>query len=92
MYTYALAGKKGEARKTLDELKALSQRRYVSPYQIAIAYLGLGDKEQAFQWLDKAYEVRSNDFGSGLKVDPRLDGLHSDPRFTALLKKMGLEK
>jgi len=89
-YTYAISDKKDEARKILDDLKALSQRRYVSPYQMAIVYLGLDDKEQAFQCLEKAYEVRSNDFVGWLKVDPRLDSLRTDPRFTALLKKVGL--
>ncbi len=92
-HAYAVAGKRAEAEKVFTELKALSKRRYVSPYSIATIYVGLGEKEQAFIWLQKAFEERSIwQIHLHLKVDPRLDSLHSDPRFTALLKKIGLEK
>ena len=56
---------------------------------IAAVYYGLGDKERAFEWLEKAYQERA--MPTDLKVKPVWDGLRSDPRFTALLKKMGLE-
>lgn len=92
-HAYAVSGKRDKAQKVLDESKELSKQRYVSPYSIATIYVGLGEKDQAFEWLRKAYEDRSVWLiHLHLKADPRLDGLRSDPRFTALLKKMGLEK
>jgi len=92
-HTYAVSGKRDKAQKVLRELKELSKRRYVSPYSIATIYIGLGEKDRAFEWLQKAYEDRSVWLiHLHLKVDPRLDSLRSDPRFTVLLKKMGLEE
>ena len=60
----------------------------VPPLSIAVIYVGLGDKDHAFDWLDKAYAERSS-WMSWLKVDPRLDSLRSDPRFDALVRKVG---
>ncbi len=88
-HVYAVSGRKGEAQKVLDELKELSERRYVSPYGIAIVHIGLGDAEQAFAWLDRAYEERSH-FMALIKVDPRLDCIRPDPRFENLLQRIGL--
>src|SRR5262249_12447568 len=59
-HAYAVAGKRAEAQRTLDGLKEASQRRFVSPYGIALIYVGLGDKEQAFAWLNRAYDERDN--------------------------------
>ncbi len=78
-----------EARKILDQLIALSTRSYVSPFDIAIAYVGLGDRDQAFAWLEKAYDERVRPMLS-LRVNPRLDPLRSDPRFAALMRRMGV--
>jgi tetratricopeptide (TPR) repeat protein len=86
---YAVAGKKAEARRALDGLKAAAERRYISPYSIAVLYLGLGDKEQAFAWLDQAYEERDN-WLIYLKMEPRLDPLRSDARFADLPRRVGL--
>src|SRR5437762_3486366 len=58
-YVYTKAGKKAEAQKVLDELKELSKQRWVSPFNIAIVYAGLNDKDQAFEWLNKSIEARS---------------------------------
>jgi serine/threonine protein kinase/lipopolysaccharide biosynthesis regulator YciM len=92
-HTYAVSGNRDKALTVLNELKELSKRRYVSPYSIAIVYIGLGEKDQAFEWLQKAYEDRSVWLiHLHLKVDPRLDSLRRDARFKALLKKMGLAK
>jgi len=55
---------------------------------IALVYYGLGDKDRVFEWLEEAYQERA--MPTELQVDPLWDGLRSDPRFTALLKKMGL--
>ena len=84
-HTYAVAGKRSEARKILEELKEGSKRENVSPYYIAGMHAGLGEKEQAFEWLEKAYEEREIGL---VKVDPRLDPLRSDPRFQDFLRRM----
>jgi serine/threonine protein kinase/tetratricopeptide (TPR) repeat protein len=89
-YSYAVSGRKAEAMKVVNELKELSTRKYISSYHLALIYVGLGQKNQAFEWLNKAIE-EPDIFLVHLKVDPRFDNLRSDPRFTALLKKMGLD-
>jgi len=88
---YSCSGRRDEAKKVLDELHGLSKKRYVSPFYIALIYMGLGQNDQAFEWLEKAYEERDH-WLETLKVHPMLDSLRSDPRFTKLLKKMRLEK
>jgi tetratricopeptide (TPR) repeat protein len=88
-HAYAAAGKKSEAERTLNDLLALSRRVYVPPYNIAEAYVGVGNSEKAFEWLDKAFEEHSPDL-VGLKTEPRLDPLRSDPRFTQLVSRVGL--
>ncbi len=88
-YTYAMAGQKSEALKILNRLKKLSDRRYIEPAAIAIIYTGLEEVEQAFQWLERAYQDR-NELLLMLKVDPRLDVLRSKRRFTELLRRIGL--
>ncbi len=89
-HAYALAGKKNEAQRVLARLKDNAQRRFISPYGIAMLYLGLGDKEQAFIWLNRAYDERDN-WLNYLKVEPRLDPLRTDPRFIDLVRRVGLE-
>jgi hypothetical protein len=86
---YGRAGRKAEANKILNELLELSQRRYVTPPALANVYIGLGDKDQAFFWLEKAYQERSY-YLAFLKVFPGDDSLRSDPRFADLLRRMGL--
>jgi serine/threonine-protein kinase len=86
---YGLAGRKVEANKTLDELLELNRRRYVTPVALVQVYLGLGDKDRAFAWMEKAYQERSY-FMAYLKVIPVADPLRSDPRFDDLLRRMGL--
>jgi hypothetical protein len=76
-------------RKILDQLKGLSGRRYVMPYHIATIYNALGDKDQAFGWLQKAYDER-DDRLMLLKADPSWDGLRSDPRYAGLVRGIGL--
>src|SRR5258705_6254286 len=87
---YGLAGRKGEAIKGLNELLALNKRRYVTPAALANVYIGLGDKDQAFAWLEKACQERSN-YVAYLKVFPIVDPLRSDPRFDELLRRTGLD-
>ncbi len=89
-HAYAVSGKKQDARKILEELDQLGKRRYVSAYYIAAIYTGLGEKDQAWTWLEKAYEERASWLSVRFKVDPRFDSLHSDPRFQDLLRRMNL--
>jgi TolB-like protein/tetratricopeptide (TPR) repeat protein len=86
---YAVAGKKPEALVILHELLQMSSQQYVSPYSIALVYAGLDQKDEAFRWLDKAYDERSVRL-INIAVHPRFASLHSDPRFAALLQRIGL--
>jgi TolB-like protein len=85
---YGLSGNKMEAEKILDQLKKLSQERYVSAYSFALTYLGLGDKEEALQWLEQSYQDRAGSDIGFIRVDPLLDPLRGDPRFEALAEKI----
>ncbi|MGH7595064.1 MAG: protein kinase domain-containing protein [bacterium] len=87
---YELSGWRGYCRKALDLANEKSKQSYISPYIIARRYADLGEKDQAFEWLQKAYEERISVL-LWLKLEPGFDSLRSDPRFTALLKKVGLE-
>ena len=84
-HAYAVAGRTREAREQLDRLKAQSEKEYVPSMLFAFLYIGLGDKESAFEWLRKACEERS-DYMMYLKVDPAFDELRSDARFEPLLR------
>ena len=87
---YASCARSQDARRVLDELLSqLNQGRYVSPHWIASIYAGLGEREQAFNWLDKSVERR---FGPMiyLKVNPIWDNLRTDPRFARYLSRVGL--
>jgi tetratricopeptide (TPR) repeat protein len=86
---HAVFGKRAEALKLLEELKDISSHQYVSPLNFAFIYIGLGDKEQAFAHLEKAYQERTT-WLMWIKVDPRLDPLRPDPRFAELLRRMSL--
>jgi len=88
-HAYAVSGKKTEAQQVLAELRELQGRRYVSPYTVAAIYAGLGDKDQAFKWLEKAYDERDI-WLMNLKVDPVFNKLRSDRRFPDLLARTGL--
>jgi tetratricopeptide (TPR) repeat protein len=90
-HVYAVSGKRVEARKELNELERLARQEYVPAVAIALIYAGLGEKDQAFTWLDKAYEERAFEL-TWLKVEPRWDSLRSDPRFADLLRRMGLQQ
>jgi TolB-like protein/DNA-binding winged helix-turn-helix (wHTH) protein/Flp pilus assembly protein TadD len=90
-YTSAVSGQRGKARKILSELEQQSKIRYVSPYDIAIIYTGLGEKDQALAWLQKACDERVFRVVF-LRVEPLLDELRSDPRFQALVKRIGLSR
>jgi TolB-like protein/DNA-binding winged helix-turn-helix (wHTH) protein/Tfp pilus assembly protein PilF len=90
-YVYAISGQRGEAQKLLAQLLEEARQKEVSPYNIARIYAGLGEKEQAFAWLERALADRdSNLTMPGLKVDMELDSLRPDARFADLLRRMGL--
>jgi serine/threonine protein kinase/Tfp pilus assembly protein PilF len=86
----AKSGNRIEAEKALEELFDLSRQRHVSPHHFASLYMALGQKDQAFEWLDKTFSERSNEL-TALKIEPLWDDLRPDPRFSELLKKIGLE-
>jgi len=88
-HVYAVAEKIDEAKQLLAELLALAQQKYVSSYDIALIYAGVAENEQALEWLEKAYKEHNCWLGF-LNTEPRFQKLRSDPRFGALLKKVGL--
>jgi TolB-like protein/Tfp pilus assembly protein PilF len=88
-HALAVAGQRAEALTVLEGLGHLSTTRYVSPYSVALVHAGLGDRDQALAWLDKAYAERS-DYMPYLRLEPMLDGLRSDHRFAALVGRVGL--
>jgi TolB-like protein/DNA-binding winged helix-turn-helix (wHTH) protein/Flp pilus assembly protein TadD len=89
-YGYAVAGKREEAQEILEELKQQqSSGHYVSPFFFAIIYLGLGEKDQAFEWLNKTFEENPYKLAF-IRFNARFDSLRSDPRFDALLRRMKL--
>ncbi len=83
-------GDKAKARAVLEELKTLSNQHYIPPYNIALVYHGLGQQSEALALLEKACEERDVRI-TLLKVDPRWDSLRSNPRFVAILKRIGLQ-
>ncbi|HJX93491.1 MAG TPA: protein kinase [Pyrinomonadaceae bacterium] len=87
-YLYARANRKDEARKLLEELQQKAKERYVAPYWIAMIYVGLDEKDKAFEWFEKAYEERSW-FLIFIKMDPMMDSVRSDPRYTSLIQRIG---
>ncbi len=88
-HAYAAAGRRNEAEKQLALLLEDRKHKYVSPFSIARIYEGLGDKEQAFAWLEKAFTEHDSNL-TNIKAEPRSDRLRSDPRFADLLRRMGL--
>ncbi len=88
-HAYAKSGQRNEAIKIIAELRERSKREYISPYDVAVIYAGLRDTEHAFEQLEKAYDDRAG-WMIFLNVEPMLDPIRSDPRFTALLRRMKL--
>jgi TolB-like protein/Flp pilus assembly protein TadD len=85
---YASSGRINEARKILGELLEIQKQKFVCPYETAILFLELGQRDEAIQWMGKGYDERSICM-QWMKADPRVDGLRDDPRFQTLLKKIG---
>lgn len=89
-YARAVAGKRDEALAVLAELKSLAARgQYVAPFRFAVIYTALGDKDAAFEWLNKAYDEKDI-LLVYVNINPTSDALRQDPRFGQLLQRMGL--
>jgi TolB-like protein/Tfp pilus assembly protein PilF len=86
---YAFVGQRDQARKMLEKLEKQSKRTFVAPTEIGLIYAALGERHQAFAWLERAYEQRDSGLLM-LKVDARFDLLRPDPRFQDLLRRVGL--
>jgi tetratricopeptide (TPR) repeat protein len=87
--TYASAGRRSESERVLAEVKALSKQQYVSPYLMASIYAALGQKDLAFEWLERVYKDHSY-YVVWLNVDRVFDGIRPDPRFQDLLNRIGI--
>jgi len=89
-YAYAKVGRGDEARRILEEMETLPKSENLPAQERAIVYIGLGDKDAAFQWLEKSYEDRFASITS-LTTEPLFDSLRSDPRFAILARKIKLD-
>jgi tetratricopeptide (TPR) repeat protein len=87
-HAQGLFGQPAPARQVLTVLEDRSRKNYVPSYYFAIVHTGLGDKERAFEWLEKAYQERSTVLAY-LRIDPRLAPLRSDPRYAELVRRLG---
>lgn len=90
-YCYAAAGQSGEAQNLAVQLEELSRSRYISPMSFALIHLGLGEKDRAIQWLERAYEGQAL-FLTAIVFDERFDPLRVDPRFSDLVRRIGLSE
>jgi hypothetical protein len=87
-FAYGVAGQKEKAQILLRELEQRFDRSYVAPPFIALVFLGLGDRDHAFEWLEKGYELRDSGIVR-LEISREFDPLRSDPRFADLMRRMG---
>jgi serine/threonine protein kinase/tetratricopeptide (TPR) repeat protein len=90
-FAYAASGKRDSALRIIRELTDRSRHEYVASFQFALAYAGLGDREQALAWLEKSAELREPFLVSSILTEPLFDSLRSDPRFAQLRIRMGLK-
>ena len=90
-HAYAGMGRRSEAQKILHDFEQKSATTYVSPYMIATLYAALGEKDAAFKFLEKSYQEKALDLSWYLRSDLRIDNLRSDPRYLALLSRVGLK-
>jgi TolB-like protein/DNA-binding winged helix-turn-helix (wHTH) protein/Flp pilus assembly protein TadD len=88
-HAFAVIGRRAEAEKILHDFERKSKSTYVSPYMVATIYAGLGEKDKAFEFLERAYQERSLDISWHLKADLRIDNLRPDPRFQDLVRRVG---
>ena len=88
-HVHAVAGRKDEAKKLLEQAEKIEKQRYFCPYEIATAYVSLNDHDTAYKWFRKGVEDRA-DCMAWLGVEPWVDPFRSDPRYAQLLKEIGL--
>jgi tetratricopeptide (TPR) repeat protein len=88
-YAYAVAGRRADALNVLDQRNEHSKREYASPLGAALIYVGLGENENALEWLKRAVDARS--VSPLFNIPPIRDSLRSDQRFTDLLRRMNLQ-
>jgi Flp pilus assembly protein TadD len=88
-YAYAVAGRKAEAQQVLHQMNELAKQKYVPAAYRARIYIGLGEKERAFESLEKGYQEHS--LIGEIRLSPAFDPLRSDPRFQDLLRRMNLQ-
>jgi TolB-like protein/predicted Zn-dependent protease len=87
-HLYAMVGRKDEARKILGQLRELRTQRYTAAYTLALVALGLGDRNEALDWLEQSYRERDGNYIGYIRIDPLLTSLQGDPRFEALAEKI----
>jgi len=88
---YRKAKLKGASTALIEVLKSRSQREYVSPWDMAVNYARMGDRDQTFEWLEKAYQERDSGL-CYLKISVSLEPFHSDPRYADMLRRVGLPR
>ncbi|MDL2718946.1 MAG: protein kinase, partial [Acidobacteriota bacterium] len=88
-YVYGVMGRRQEALQVLSSLEALSKKQYVTSYAVALVHAALGDKDRAFEWLDRGIEERTH-WLVWIKRDLRWEPLRSDPRFAEMIRRVGL--
>jgi tetratricopeptide (TPR) repeat protein len=86
---YAVSGKKGLTAKLAEQFKAAARKRYIPPTYFGMLFAGLGDRDKALEWLEKAFQERADGL-TWLNVEPMLDEMRNDPRFQDLIKRIGL--
>ena len=89
-YAYAVSGKRAEALAVLKELEEKYEKHESIAQDVAAVYAGLGEKDPAFAWLEKDFQTRSGAL-AWIRWAPAFESLHSDPRLTDLLRRMGLQ-
>jgi tetratricopeptide (TPR) repeat protein len=89
-YALAVAGRRAEALEVVEQLEERSKRTYTPPSAIALVYAGLGEKDQAVSWLEKA-SVERDPWATSLRTEPMFDSLQSDPRFKDLRHRLKLD-
>jgi TolB-like protein/Flp pilus assembly protein TadD len=85
---YAAQGRKDDAQKILQQLRQRREQHYTAAYSLALVYLGLGDRNEAINWLEQGYQERDGFNIGPIRVDPLLAPLRGDPRFEALAEKI----
>ena len=85
---YAAQGRKDDAQKILQQLRQRREQHYVAAYSLALVYLGMGDHNEALNWLEQGFQERDGFNIGPIRVDPLLTPLRGDPRFEALAEKI----